>query len=91
VAFHTPPLTVPIPSGYFPEVGLNALAREAYEASGLTQAELGERLKVHRVTIVRALSEEPDRPYTALLVRIIEECSGERIEGPYYRKAGDET
>lgn len=76
-----------IPDTLIPEQDLNAIARAAYEESRLTQRELAERLGVNRVTIARALSPSPDRPYTALLIRIIEECSGERLSGPFYRKS----
>jgi len=65
------------------ETDLTALAREAFERSGLTQAEAAERLGVGQGVISRALRMHGR--YQQVQQRIIREIAGWECEGPLWR------
>lgn len=67
-----------------PEADLQARARAAWQASGLTQREIAADLGVTQPSLSQALND-PQRSMTALRLRVIERCRGAVVSGPFYR------
>lgn len=63
---------------------LTALAREAWEASALTQIQAAEKLQVAQATFAQAVNA-PARSLSSLRMRIIEAFTPYRVEGPLYQ------
>ena len=61
---------------------LQALAREVFEASGLTQQQLAERLEVAQPSVAQALGSRAG--LDSLRRRIIAEVTDYEVEGPHY-------
>lgn len=70
-------------AGTYQPQDLSALAREALEASGLTQAQAAERLGVSQPSIAQALGRT--KGLDALRRRIVEAFTEYRVVGPEYR------
>lgn len=68
----------------FPADDLVKLAREAFEASGLTQQQAATQLGVSQPVLARAVNQ-PSASLSALRVRIIEAFTDYVVEGPVYR------
>jgi transcriptional regulator with XRE-family HTH domain len=73
---------MPMTPGTYAPDDLPTLAREAHEASGLTQAAAAEQLGVSQPAYAQALSKRPG--LDALRRRIVEAFTGYRVEGPNY-------
>lgn len=65
---------------------LPALARAAASASGLTQAQIAERLGLSQGVVSKALSGKPGQDPARL--RIVREIGGRDVEGPVYVERG---
>jgi len=63
---------------------LAAFARSVREKAGVTQAEAGRTLGVSRSAIFNA-ENKPEKSFSLLRKRIIEEYSGYGVIGPEYR------
>ena len=71
--------------GYFPGRDLREVARSFYKDSSFTQEQLAKELGVSQPTLSEALSERSRRPFTEILIGVIEACSDYTVEGPSYR------
>ncbi len=67
-----------------PADDLAALAKDAGEACGQSQTEIGKAFGKSQ-TAVWAAMNQPERSYTELRVQIIERCTDYRLEGPFFR------
>lgn len=75
-----------MPVRFLRETELAEFAKQCRLKSGLTKAQVAERLKVARVSIQQA-EENPEKYLASLRIRMIEECSDFRLDGPVYRVA----
>ena len=80
---------------HIPAEELRAQARRSFEEAkrqrGLTQQELAKGIGVAQATVSQALSEKADRPFTDLLVKIIEHCGPYKVKGPLYQITRTDT
>ena len=67
----------------YSEHELAALAKKLREKANKTQSEIARELKVGRAAV--HLAEDPAQSLTKLRIRIIEACSENRVDGPFYR------
>lgn len=67
--------------------GLAKRAREARHHAGLSQTELAERIDVDRSAISKAENYEQGDGFRSLRRRIIEELTGNEVQGPFYVEA----
>lgn len=65
------------------EEGLSQLAKKAREDKGLTQALAAKILNVQQPTLAQA-ENNPKRKLTKLRIRIIQEFTGYKVEGPFF-------
>lgn len=70
------------PGSHVDPDALHALAREAWEASGLTQAALGDALGVTQPSVANALGDR--HGMDDLRRRIVHHCAGVELHGPVY-------
>lgn len=59
-----------------------SLAREAFDASGETQASAADRVGVSQPSVAKALTGQAKM--NAVRIRLIEELTGLRATGPFY-------